>query len=325
MIKSLALTAVFLLSGCASVIDQDGALAIAPYRLEEFGRVVIEANVNEQGPFMFALDTGASISSIFGRVRSDLDLEPVPGKSAIVHGAIGKGQFPLLDVDRIDVGREQWITPVVVALPGEALAFAGIDGVLGIDFMRRYAVGFSATERVVRLYPTTAVAQRAYQGWAVVPLRAVRIGGSGAALYFFDVSLDGHEIAAAFDLGSGVNLLNETAARRLGILTERRRKKDEFAGAFESTPLVARVLAKTVKTANIRWRNEVFSVADLEIFSTLDLLDEPAAILGAGLFTQRDFIIDFVRSRLLVKVSMDEIEQAAQDRSITMPENPGGT
>ena len=34
----------------------------------------------------------------------------------------------------------------------------------------------------------------------------------------------------------------------------------------------------------------------------------PCAILGAGLFTQRDFIIDFARSRLLVKIAMDETD-----------------
>ena len=44
--------------------------------------------------------------------------------------------------------------------------------------------------------------------------------------------------------------------------------------------------------------------------------DSPAAILGAGLFTQRDFIIDFVRSRLLVKVAMGEVDvSGAEDRT----------
>jgi hypothetical protein len=37
---------------------------------------------------------------------------------------------------------------------------------------------------------------------------------------------------------------------------------------------------------------------------------KPAVILGAGLFTQRDFVIDFVRSRLLVNVAMDEADQS---------------
>ena len=50
----------------------------------------------------------------------------------------------------------------------------------------------------------------------------------------------------------------------------------------------------------------MFSIADLELFETLMLRDSPAVILGAGLFTQRDFVIDFVRNRLLVKVAMDE-------------------
>jgi hypothetical protein len=49
-------------------------------------------------------------------------------------------------------------------------------------------------------------------------------------------------------------------------------------------------------------------IADLEIFETFMLGDSPAAILGASLFTRRDFFIDFVRSRLLVNVAMDEVD-----------------
>jgi hypothetical protein len=76
---------------------------------------------------------------------------------------------------------------------------------------------------------------------------------------------------------------------------------------LESAPVMARANAKELKTANIRWRNEVLLIADLEIFVTLQQSDNPFVILGAGLFNQRDFVIDFVRNRLLVKVAMDEV------------------
>ena len=80
---------------------------------------------------------------------------------------------------------------------------------------------------------------------------------------------------------------------------------------FESMPIAARLRSKLVKTANIRWRNETFAIADLKIFSTLDREDRPTAILGVGLFTQRDFIIDFERNRLLVNVAKGEIDRPA--------------
>jgi predicted aspartyl protease len=286
------------------VLDLDGALAIAPYHIEDSGRIVVEGHVNDQGPFDFALDTGSSITAVFDELRDELALEPIPGIKVIVHGAVTSGQFPLLDIDRLTVGREIWADPRIVSLPGETAAGTTIDGILGVDFLRRYAVGFSTKDRVVRLFPPDLVADRAYQGWASVPLEAEAIGESGAALYFIDIEIDGRKISALFDLGAGFNMINWPGARQLGLTRPRLRDEDLVSGALEESPLAARLDAREVTTAGIRWRNEVFSIADLEIFDTLMLSDRPAAILGAGLFTQRDFIIDFVRSRLLVKTAM---------------------
>lgn len=297
--------------GCASILDQDGALAVAPYRIDQHGLIVVEASVNQQGPFSFALDTGASISSVFDSLRDQMDIKPIPGRRAIVHGAVDKGEFDVLDVDQIAIDSEVWTDPTVVSLPGATLAATGVRGVLGVDFLKRYAVAFSATEKVIRLYPPQQVASRSYKGWASIPLRAETVGESGAALYFFDVEVDGYEIAAAFDLGAELNLMNWAGARSMGIGSGKRRPRREFSGAFETMPIAAHLRSKLVKTANIRWRYESFAVADLNIFATLDRQDIPTAILGVGLFTQRDFIIDFVRNRLLVKSSMDEIENPA--------------
>jgi hypothetical protein len=310
-LKALALTAFLMTSGCASMLDESDALAVVPYRIDRHDLIVVEASVNEQGPYNFALDTGASISSIFDPLRDDLALDSIPGKRAIVHGAIASGEFDVLHVDQIRIDREIWAQPTIVSLPGATLASAGIRGVLGVDFLRRYAVAFSARDNVVRLYPPHRVANRSYRGWATVPLRAETIGESGAALYFFDVEVDGYEIAAAFDLGAEVNLMNWAGAKSMGVRTGKGRSGRELSGAFDSMPIAARLRSKLVKTANIRWRNESFAIADLNIFSTLDREDSPTAILGVGLFTQRDFIIDFERNRLLVKISMDEVDDPA--------------
>ncbi|MBT8087725.1 MAG: aspartyl protease family protein [Gammaproteobacteria bacterium] len=306
-VKALILLAALLMSGCASVLDENGALAMVPYKINDDGFIVIEASVNQQGPFSLALDSGATISSIFDPLRDELGLDAVPGKRAIVHGAVAKGEFQVLDVERIAIGNEQWIRPRVVSLPGKSLIAGGIEGLLGVDFLRQYAVSFSATERVIRLYLPERVEQSAYQGWATIPLRTETIGDTGAALYFFDVEVDGHEISAAFDLGAGLNLMNWAGAKSLGVAPGGYRSKREFSGALDSMPIAARLTSDVVRTANVRWKDEEFSVADLEIFATLGRADRPTAILGVGLFTQRDFIIDLVRNRLLIKRSMDEI------------------
>ena len=305
-LKIIGLAPVFVLWGCATVLDEDGALAMARYDIEENGRIVVDVQVNDQGPFAFALDTGASISVLFDEARNTLELEPVPGKSVMIHGVLASGTFPLLNISRLAVGREVWAGPRVASLPGETLAATGIDGILGVDFLRRYAVGFSTRDRVIRLYPPELVALRNYRGWTSIPLEPEYIGDAGAALYFFEIEIGGQRIPALFDLGAGLNMINWAAARSLGLEPVDTRDDDLLAGAIESAPVTARIRFDEVRTGHIRWRDEEFTVAELEVFSTLTPGRSGCAILGAELFTQRDFIIDFTRSRLLVNVAMAE-------------------
>jgi len=290
-LKITGLASVFMLWGCASVLDEDGALTTVPYDIIEDGGFVIGARVNGQGPFTFTLDSAASISVIFDELSSELELEPVPGNMIMIHGLVTSGEFPLLSVDRLSVASEVWDDPSIAALPGKAARRTGIDGILGVDFLRRYAVGFSNQDQVLRLYPPDLLDQRSYWGWMSIPLELMYIGGTQTALYYFEIEVGGLRMPAVFDLGAGLNMMNWAAAR---------------AGAIESTPVVARIRTKEITTGDIRWQNEDFIIADLEIFTALMHEATPCAILGAGLFTQRDFIIDFARNRLLVKTAMQE-------------------
>jgi hypothetical protein len=305
---SLVLAGLVLLTGCAGVLELDEALAVAPYRIDVNGRIVVDSYIDGRGPFEFVLDTGSSISAAFDQVRKTLDLELVPRKRVIVHGAVASGRFPLLALKSLELGGSTWSDPRVVLLPGTSEASIGNDGILGLDFLRRYAIGFAPRERIVRLYRPETVAERAYRGWASVPFSPRSFGDSGATLYFIDVQIDGWDVPAVFDLGAGLNMINWPGARSLGIRKERLRSDQLLSGVLQSDKLMARLDANVVRTAGIRWHNEYFSIADLEIFAIFGLADRPAAILGAGLFTQREFVIDFARGRLLINVSNGEVD-----------------
>lgn len=305
---TLCATFALLLSGCASVLDEGGALAVAPYDIDDNGSIVIDARVNGQGPFAFALDTGASISVIFDGLSEELGLESIPGIVLKIHGILASGNFPLLSVNRLEVGTEVWVEPRIASLPNAAVG-AGLDGMLGIDFLRRYAVGFSARERAVRLYPPHLVSDRKYRGWTAIPLVPEHIGEGHAAVYVLEIEVDGHRLPAIFDLGAGLNMLNWAAADSLGLDTLSSRDDDLLRGAIDSAPVAARFNADEVTIGRLRWRKEEFVVADLEICETLMSDGVPCALLGAGPFSQRDFIIDFARSRLLVKFATDELDR----------------
>ena len=288
------------------MLDEDGALATVPYEINENKGIVVEARVNGQGPFAFTLDTGASISVVFDDLSNELGIESVSGSLIVIHGLVASGEFPLLNVDQLSVGSEVWVDPVIAAMPGEAVAHTGIDGILGVDFLRRYAVGFSTEDRVIRLYSPDRLDRLSYWGWTSVPLELLNVGDTRTALYFFEIEVGGVRMPAVFDLGASLNMMNWSAARSLGLDPAELAGDDQVTGAIDSTPIVARIRTREVTTGSIRWKNEAFIIAELEIFSTLMQSATPSAILGAGLFTQRDFIIDFTRNRLLVKTAMHE-------------------
>lgn len=297
------------LAACATgPLDQDQALTVVPYELAAGGRIIIELRVDGQGPFRFAIDTAATSSFLFGRALEQLGLAPVPELTATVHGAIASGSFPVVDLGRIDIGEVSWVDARLVALPTAGNASAGLDGVLGADFLRRYAVGFSIDDRALRLYRPDTIAARNYSGWSAIDLRPQYFGASKEALHFIDVSVEGRSVPALFDLGAGVSVLNSAAARILRLMPSSPGRRVEFLDAIGNDPIIAELASQSVETGRVRWRNESFLIEDLAIFATLGSADRPLAILGSGLFAQRDFVIDFARERLLVRMTSAEAE-----------------
>ncbi len=289
-------------SGCAAVLEEDGALAIVPYHISSTGRIIVAANINETGPFDFAVDTGASISVLLKETVERAGLPPDTGGSILVHGMVGSGRYPTAIVDTLAVGSEAWVGAKTVVMPGRTKATTGLDGILGIDFLSRYAVGYSAQERVIRLYPPPVVAERSYRGWSSIPLRRLKTSAGPSRLFAIDIEIAGRRLPALLDLGAGANMMNTRALRFIGERLRKRHTDKELVGAVEATIVHAELEVGVVKTARLRWANTKFLVADIHALEILQLDDRPIAIIGADFFNRRDFVIDFVRSRLLVKM-----------------------
>ena len=306
--RGFILAMAFTLCGCVKTLSLDDALTMVPYQIQPSGRILVDVQLNNDGPHQFALDTAATISVVTDELRYKLEIEAIAQSSATVHGAVTSGEFPLLSIRRLQVGDATWVDAQLVALPQGTAAMSNIDGLLGIDFLRKYAVGFSAQDRVLRLYSPRSVRNESYQGWVSIPLQARRFGDSRQPLYFLDIRIGDRAVPALFDLGSSQNIMNWPAARSLRLMPVDVEDEAELSGAIAGQEVLVRFDSADVLTANTRWRNEQFLIADLEIFSTLGYSDRPLAILGSGLFQQRDFVIDFARNRLLVDISRAEIE-----------------
>lgn len=297
------LIALLVLSGCASelVVTEDGALAVIPHRTDDNGHIVVEVMLNGHGPFRFALDTGASISVVYDRAAEAASVEALPGKRVHVLGMTGSGIFPLAEVGKISVGSESWENARVALLPLDSGFSSRLDGLLGTDFLGRYAVWFSQKERALRLYPSELVAARSYGGWSVIRLSPMRVGSGDVRVFVMQMSIEGQRIITLFDLGATVNLMNRRAARALDIVTRSRRDKSDVYGVTGQIPILAEVHVWALDIDFHTWRHRTFLVGDFPIFDVIDIRKSPLAIVGTGFFKERDFIIDFARERLLVR------------------------
>ena len=299
---------ILLATGCTTPLEPDASLTVVPYTLLPGGRVVVEVEINGQGPFRFAVDTAATGSFVTERTRELLALPHVPGVTTTVYGAIATGEFPLVDIERLQLGSETWPAARLIALPSDTSAMATLDGVLGADFLRRYSVGLTAADRALRLYDPETIGARVHRGWSEVALTPRIVGRSLEPLHFLQISVEGRSVPALFDLGAGVSMLNSAASTALRLEPIRIARRGEFSDAVGSEPVVATLGTQDLRTGDVAWRNETFLIEDLAIFSLLAPEGEPLAILGSGLFTQRDCIIDFARERLLIRWSMNEAD-----------------
>ena len=291
-----------LISGCAAplVLDKDGALEAIPRQGGDSGLILVDTMVNGKGPFRFALDTAASISVLLESTAEAANVLAHPEKRVRLQGMTGSGTFPAAEAGRIDVGSLSWDSPLVVLLPDSSPIGGRFDGILGIDFLSRYAVAYSAEDGVVRFYPRQLVRdRRGYRGWTTIRLFDIRVPASDATILGFQIVIDGEYISAIFDLGSDANLMNRYAAKAIGVYT-RNRRDDRVSGAFGSTIVATKLIFWEISVGGQRWNRRNFLVADFPVFEALGLQRKAAAIVGTDLFRNRDLIIDFEGMRLLV-------------------------
>ena len=290
-------------AGCATelILDTDGALAVIPRQTGTPGHIVVETKLNGRGPFRFVIDTGASISAVYEHARAELGIEPLPNIKARVFGISGSGLVPLAQVAEIRVGNELWQDARVALLPSTSPYARRIDGILGVDFLSRYAVLYSRQDQVLLLYPRELVADRSYLGWDSFALRDLRVGDGNVAVFVLDMYVEGKHIPAVFDLGATSSLMNVRAARALDIQVRVPHAARDVHGVSGSTEVLAELRVWRLRINKSNWRNRIFLVGEFPVFGTLGLDRRPAAIAGVDIFGEQDFIIDFTRRRLLVK------------------------
>jgi predicted aspartyl protease len=120
--------------------------------------ILVQVIVNDQGPFQFALDTGASRTMLSSDLAAKLALETV--EDAPITGAGGQIRILAAKVNSLAVGdaivRDHAIGVGEFLATLSAAAGVKLDGILGYNFLNRFRVSIVYPRGILELVPAVS-------------------------------------------------------------------------------------------------------------------------------------------------------------------------
>ena len=262
------------------------SLLDTPIVKDTAGRLLVPTYVNGHGPYRFMLDTGASHCSIAAKVAARLKLPPASSASVTVHSTTSRSGAAAVEVESFEVGSlrmERLSMPVVAEtdLLGVIGANALIDKRLTVDVDPGRVVIASSSDSSVTGTPV----QRRFGGLLLA-------AGSVAAL----------DCKFILDTGAQRSIGNLALARRLNLADSR--ATDPL---IVRTPGAAIAATASLPTMPIKIGTEAaidlaIACAQLPVFASWELAEEPAVLLGMDYFSQLSkFAIDYRHGTLAVR------------------------
>lgn len=282
----------------------DAPIAVIPYRLDYDGAITVSVMVGGQGPYDFIIDTGATLTLAFQNLSDSRMFEPTGGPPRRVLGITGSATLDTYRMGDIVVGGAILENHVGVVIPDWAAPRRSPAGVIGLDFLRRYAVVFNVRERTIALYPHGAIPEDKINGWRSVKLRSNTYAAASGALYSTKGLINRSPTTFLIDLGSGTTMINYRAAEAMftsvvsGDFGEGFTTGSRLNDVFDDRTRVRTALLNRIQVGRTSWRNVGVIVHDAPIFEEIGVHRLPFALLGADLIMSGDFALDFGEQRL---------------------------
>lgn len=253
-----------------------------------FEHVTAQVMINGQGPYRFLVDTGANTSCVSQELAAALDLPR--GRALRVHTIVGPRSRASVTIDTLEIGNRLRRNVAAPVLPMSAF---GLDGVLGIDWLKGQRLVFGFQGRKLEI--TKSKQDTSAQGRVVVPARR-----KSGQLTIVDADLNGRKISAMIDSGSQFSLGNTALRRMIERLDPKSAKNvqkvgmlsiagEAFAGEQLNMPFI--------RLGGLTLGNVPVVFTDMPVFRLWDLHDTPTIMLGIDLLTQFTTVaLDFGRS-----------------------------
>lgn len=263
-----------------------------------FTRVATFVSINGQGPFSFVIDTGSANTAIADTVAQRLELPP--REPLLVHGIATATVTPSVGVARLNL---QGLAVRNLHSPVLARDQLGADGLIGLDVLGRFRLGFDTERRTAslsrdRMRIVIGGVERTGSRLNRESLRTAR--GRLGQLIITDLRISGQPAAAFVDSGAQYSIGNHAlmaaiqARRPDGLSTSRSLPVFGVTGHSIQADL-ARVA--DLRLGAYRLGATTLLFADLHCFDALGLSQRPALLIGADLLGRfKRIAIDFAEN-----------------------------
>jgi len=266
-----------------------------------FTRMSVKTTINGTDSHDFVLDTGAGRTVISQELATTLNLPP--GPQIMVHGVTSAQRTPTVKIARLGFGGRRFNDVYAAVFPGEMLA---ADGLLGLDVLSRFELSFDMVRRTMILRPSGPDITRF--GRALGTSSRIRRGECGRTrtgrfgqLILLNARADGVPVECFVDSGAQYSIGNMALFRALGGRGGQtiQRSLTRVYGVTGQILMAEPGGVQTLEINRQRLGPRPLLFADLHAFGALDMIEEPALLLGADiLYRFRNVSLDFGRSRM---------------------------
>lgn len=304
----LAITS-FILASCATqriapvadIENTPGAFSL-PYGVSSAGRILLDVSINEAEARPLALDTGATISVLYGNFAEAVNLE-VSDRTLFVRGLVGKGVRPVIEDVPLQLGPQDIAMEQMLMLDTPFIKDEAV-GLLGADIMSLFVAVFNKDTLTATFVPREAIDAESFAGWNKVPLEIFSDAQTSSRLYFAHMDLDGRDIPVLVDTGSNLNFINWKLAK-LDKEVERLERKlireGTLQGALDTTSASRETTFNDLELGKQHWDEISVVIMGLGALDTVAPVDGPMMVAGAKVFTPYTIAFDLVGLNLYLK------------------------
>jgi hypothetical protein len=278
--------------------DEDGGeetAYVAPTSRDRIGRIMVPVYINQNGPYRFVIDTGASRSVVAPHVAVALGLQPDPNRLLELRGVTGAEVVPSVFVHELKAGElvlSKQVLPVVTPS-----VFADADGILGVDGFDSMCLSANFVRRSVRILRNGC--PRISSDWARAR-GSFRFGG----LLIVKARMRGpSRVQAIIDSGAERSLGNLPLLKALKL--EQKALDPASAtnvfGATSHRVTGSLLPTPTMYLGDLEVADLMVTFGDFDVFRLWNLENEPAIVIGMDVLGTVDaLMVDYRRGELRV-------------------------